>query len=241
MTMMIIENDDDHDDNVLQTPKIQRRIRTTMGEQYRNVQTHEVPFQVSSHPCEKPTLFKSSHLSEKTVNGNAYDAWTLLEGADPFCQTRANLMGNLHGNICVLILLPLAHTVHKQCLTDTYSPRHTKKTKQSLNCIWLICLLIQIRAILKCDPETSVITASAHTFTKEHTPYRVGHGLFSVNSVPASQRTLRVHHQTTNRAMHYAVCSENPTKYTDTQCEQYTEFLNAAKGGTCSYYWASKG
>ena len=38
------ENEDDHDDNVLQTTKIQRRIRTMMGEQYPNFHTHEVPF-----------------------------------------------------------------------------------------------------------------------------------------------------------------------------------------------------
>jgi len=31
------ENYDDHDDNVLQTPKIQSRIRTTMGELYPNL------------------------------------------------------------------------------------------------------------------------------------------------------------------------------------------------------------
>jgi len=44
-----------------------------------------------------------------------------------------------------------------------------------------------------------------------------------------------------NRAMHYTTSSENPMKYTDTNCEQYTEFLNAAEGVTYSYCWASKG
>jgi hypothetical protein len=95
---------------------------------------------------------------------------------------------------------------------------------------------------MKCDPETSVITAAVHTFTKERTPYKVGHCPFSVNQFSScfTENTLRVDHQTTSRAMRYAVCSENPTKYINTHCEQYTEFLNAA-GGTYSYHWASKG
>ena len=118
-------------------------------------------------------------------------------------------MGNLHRNICVLILLPVPHAVPKECLTETYSPSSTsrstqrmsyrdlfttshEKTKQSLDCICVIHLLIESRAKLKCDPETSVITAAAHTFTKERTHYKVGHRPFSVNSVPASQRTYSV-------------------------------------------------
>ena len=55
-----------------------------------------------------------------------------------------------------------------------------------------------------------------------------------------TENTLRVDHQPTNRAKHYAVFSENPMKYTDAQCKQYIEFVNAAEGGTYSYYWASK-
>jgi len=67
-----------------------------------------------------------------------------------------------------------------------------KKTKRSLDYVCLVYLLISNRAILSCDQETSVLTAAAHTFTKGHTPYKVGHGPFSVISVPASQRTHSV-------------------------------------------------
>ena len=98
-------------------------------------------------------------------------------------------MGNLHRNICVLILLPVPHAVPKECL---HHVTRKKKTKRSSDCICVIYLLIENRAVLECDPETSVITAAAHTFTKERTHNKVGHCRYSVNSLPASQRTHSV-------------------------------------------------
>lgn len=150
-------------------------------------------------------------------------------------------MGNLHENIRVLIQLPVSQAIHKECLTETYSPLGVKYETRDQTAFGLFIYLFTYLET-KFDPKTFVFTEAVHIFTEERTPHRVSHVPFSVTSVTASHRTHSMSTIKKKQPLNTVrgFFNENRIKYTDEQCEQYTEFLNAA-GDKYSYHWASKG